>query len=54
MKPNTKKCKNCGTWNGPWISSYYRGKKGRVSVIKRRKEPLYVARKVCINCGKKL
>jgi ribosomal protein L44E len=44
MKKNTKKCPECSKYNSPLISSYYRGKKDRVSVIKRRKKPLYVKR----------
>lgn len=50
MKKNSKKCKNCGRFNAPLISAYYRGKQGRVSVIKRRKEPLYIQRTRCAFC----
>ena len=50
MKKNTKKCKACGRLNAPVVSFYYRGKKGNVSFIKRRKEPLYVQRKRCAFC----
>ena len=51
MKKNTQKCKNCGRYNSPLISLYYRGKKGNVSFIKRRKKPLYVQRKRCVFCN---
>ena len=50
MKKGTKKCKECGRYNSPLIQSYYRGKKGNVSYIKRRKNPLYVSRKRCAFC----
>ena len=54
MKKNTKKCKSCSRYNSPLVSSYYRGKKGRVSYIKRRKKPLYVQRKRCAFCNELL
>lgn len=50
MKKNSKKCKACGMVNVPLISLYYRGKRGRVSFIKKREEPIYVPRKRCAFC----
>ena len=54
MKKGTRKCPECGKYSAPYISSYYRGKKGRVSVIKRRKEPIITPRKTCAHCYAKL
>jgi hypothetical protein len=54
MKKGTKKCKNCGRWNSPFISFYYRGKIDGVSCVKKRKTPLMISRKICSFCNKKI
>ena len=54
MKKGTVKCKNCGKYNSPIGQTYYRGKRGKVSFIKQRKEPLWFRRKICVFCNHKL
>ena len=47
-----QKCKHCGKWSSSIWQSYERVKKGRVTTIRRLKEPISVKRRCCAHCNK--